>query len=316
VQEIEAAMSAPDFWQNRDSADRAIRELGELQDKISRFAEIEEGLSILREKYDEDLFYETRRKFRQFELEELFKGKYDRQAAVISIYPGAGGDDAADWARMLQDMYEKYAVRRGWKVVTVDDSPGHRAIELRGEYAYGYLRRESGVHRLVRISPFSSQKLRHTSFALVDVTPDIPAMEESKIDIPEKDMKFEFYRAGGPGGQNVNKVETAVRVVHIPTGLATHSQVERSQAANRVKAVRLLKAKLIQLMEKHQTEEMDQLKTKAKPDFGHAIRHYFLHPYQVVKDDRTGAETSQAEKVLQGDLDLFIEAEVSDPDIK
>ena len=308
--EFTADMSRPDFWSDRSNADETIKRLGELQTVVERYEAIEKGLQELAEKYDEQRFFEVRRLFRQLELEELFKGRYDRQGAVVSVYPGAGGDDASDWARMLFEMYERYAHNRGWKTAVLDDSANRRTLEIKGDYAYGYLKKEAGVHRLVRISPFSSQKLRHTSFALVEVVPDLPPLEASKLEIPEKDLKFEFFRAGGPGGQNVNKVETAVRVAHVPTGLVAASQVERSQSQNREKALALLKAKLVRLMEEHQVEELSGLRVKVKPDFGHAIRHYFLHPYQLVKDDRTGVETSQAEKVLSGDLDAFIEAEV------
>lgn len=229
---------------------------------------------------------------------------------MLSIYPGAGGEDAEDWARMLFLMYEQYAKSRGWKPTLLDDNPKHRACEIKGVYAYGYLKREAGVHRLVRISPFSAQKLRHTSFALVEVVPDLPAHEESKIQIPEKDLKFEFSRSGGPGGQNVNKVETAVRVTHLPTGLVAGSRAERSQAQNRERAVKFLKAKLFQLMEREQVKELEKLRTKVKPEWGNQIRSYVLNPYQLVKDHRTEVETTRAHEVLGGDLDKFIEAEV------
>lgn len=303
-------MSAADFWQNREKADQKIREIGVLTDTVERYREIEKGIAALERQFEENAFHELKKKFREFELRELFTGRYDAQAAVVAIYPGAGGEDAEDWARMLALMYESYARRRGWKLKVIDDNPRSRTVEMRGDYAYGYLRRESGVHRLVRISPFSAKKLRHTSFALVEVIPDLPPIEESKLQIPEKDLKVEFYRSGGPGGQNVNKVETAVRVVHEPTGLTASSQAQRSQAQNREYAVKLLKAKLFRLMEREKVDEVGNLRTRVKPEWGNQIRSYVLNPYQMVKDHRTNAETAKTDDVLAGDLDLFVEAEL------
>ncbi|MDD5430917.1 MAG: peptide chain release factor-like protein [Candidatus Pacebacteria bacterium] len=239
---------------------------------------------------------------------DLFKpldGKYDKESAHLSVYPGVGGDDAKDWARMLLNMYIKYAIKRGWKVSIVDDL----AIEIRGEYTYGTLKKESGVHRLVRISPFDSKKLRHTSFALIEVVPILPDIEHQKFMIPEKDLKIETFRSSGPGGQNVQKVESAVRVVHLPTGVTAASQTERSQVQNREKALRILKSKLVALMIQHQKQELSDLRVKVKPEWGNQIRSYVLHPYKMVKDHRTKKESSQPDKVLEGDLDKFIEAE-------
>ncbi len=303
-------MSQPDFWQNRELADEKIKILGELKTLTAQYREIENGIAALKTNFSEEAFFAVKRKFRELELKQLFRGKYDRQAAVVSIYPGAGGEDAEDWARMLYEMYAKYVASRKWHITTLDDNPNRRTTEIKGEYAYGYLKGEVGVHRLVRISPFSAQKLRHTSFALVEVVPDIPEIEESKIQIPERDLKFEFFRSGGPGGQNVNKVETAARVIHLPTGIAASSQAERSQAQNRERAMKLLKAKLFQLMEKHQTQELAGLRTKVKPEWGNQIRSYVLNPYQLVKDHRTEGERSDIEAVLYGDLDKFVVAEV------
>lgn len=310
-------MSSADFWKNREAADEAIRELGILNDVAKRYREIEGDITALRmgagadgKNMDENKFHELKRKFHDFELKQLFTGHYDGQAAVLAIYPGAGGEDAEDWARMLGLMYENYAKRQGWKIKVVDDNPRSRTVELRGDHAYGYLKYESGVHRLVRISPFSPKKLRHTGFALVEVIPDLPPLEESKLQIPEKDLKVEFYRSGGPGGQNVNKVETAVRVIHVPTGLAVASQAQRSQVQNREYALKLLKAKIFQLMEKEKVGEIGALRVKVKPEWGNQIRSYVLNPYQMVKDHRTEAETAKINEVLAGDLDLFIEAEL------
>jgi peptide chain release factor 2 len=310
VKELEAEMSDADFWADREKADSKIKLLGESRDLIDRYEEVKKVIENLKTNLIEDKFFEAKRKFRELEIREIFKGRYDKQSAIISFYPGAGGEDAEDWARMLAEMYKKYALDHRWQVAVLDDSPNRRSFEIKGDYAYGYLKHEIGVHRLVRISPFSAKKLRHTSFALVEVVPDLPSLDESKFEIPEKDLKFEFSRSGGPGGQNVNKVETAVRVTHLPTGLTAGSQVERSQAQNRERALKVLKAKLFQLMEKNQVRELSGLRTKIKPEWGNQIRSYVLNPYQMVKDHRTNVETSRVEGVLNGGLDEFIEADI------
>ncbi|TSC82270.1 MAG: Uncharacterized protein G01um101420_434 [Parcubacteria group bacterium Gr01-1014_20] len=307
---------------DRVLADQKIKELGELNDLVNRFYEVDReilqlsscdfamGESFTQSEDWRARFFEVRRKFRQLEIREIFKGPYDKRSAVLGFYPGAGGEDAGDWTKMLFSMYSKYAERQGWRVNVLDDNPNRVTTEVRGEYAYGYLKGEAGVHRLVRTSPFSAKQLRHTSFALVEVLPDLPELEESKFQIPEGDLKFEFFRSSGPGGQNVNKVETAVRVIHIPTGLTTSSQVERSQVANREKALKVLKAKLFDLMEKQKVKELGELRTKVKPEWGSQIRSYVLNPYKLVKDHRTEVETSNVDRVLEGDLEMFIEAEV------
>lgn len=317
INNLEAEMSGSDFWRDRSAADEKIKILGELRNLIDKFHDVEKAITELKENFDEQKFYEAKKKFRDLELTTLFTGRYDKQAAVLSVYPGAGGDDAEDWARMLSEMYLGYGKKRarlpdgqGWQTKMIDDNPRSRTFEVKGDYAYGYLKNEAGVHRLVRISPFSPKKLRHTSFALVEVVPDLPPLEESKLQIPETDLKFEFSRSGGPGGQNVNKVETAVRIVHIPTGLAVSSRAERSQAQNRERALKLLKAKLFQLMEKEQVRELSALRVKAKPEWGNQIRSYFLNPYQLVKDHRTEIETTRVDDILSGGIDIFIEAEV------
>jgi peptide chain release factor 2 len=233
-------------------------------------------------------------------------GKYDQGPAHLTIYAGVGGEDAKDWANMLFRMYVKYAQKRGWKVIQTEDL----GLEIYGDYVYGTLKNEMGVHRLVRISPFSAKQLRHTSFALVEVVPVLPDIEHKRLVIPPEDLKIETSRSSGPGGQNVNKRETAVRIVHLPTGIAAGSQSERSQPQNKEKAMQLLKSKLLALMIAQQKQELSELRTKVKPEWGNQIRSYVLNPYKKVKDHRTGAESSQPDKVLDGDLDKFVEAEL------
>lgn len=308
------------MWKNREIADAKIKETGELNDLIKRFNETEELLDKT-----ENLEL-AENKLRQLEIERLFTGKYDKQSAIISIYAGAGGDDAEDWAAMLFEMYSKFCEKRGWKTKVINESladfqskTGRHPVknvtfEIKGDYSYGYLKKEAGVHRLVRISPFSPEKKRHTSFALVEVLPELSGLStkegEDELKIPAEDLKIEFFRSSGPGGQNVNKVETAVRIVHLPTGLTAASQVERSQVQNRERAMKLLQAKLLKLMEDTQIKELDKLRVKVKPEWGSQIRSYVLHPYKLVKDHRTGVETTQAEKVLDGELDLFVESDI------
>lgn len=280
LEELENEMQEPDFWGNKERAREVLKEIGVLKEK------------------------------------EKAKHKYDKGDAVLTIFAGAGGDDAEDWVRILFEMYSKLAEKKGWerKILHEHKAPesgGYKNItfELKGKRVYGTLKNESGVHRLVRISPFSSKKLRHTSFAMVEVIPRF--VESKEINIPEKDLRLEFSKSGGPGGQNVNKRETAVRVVHLPTNIAVHVDSERSQQQNKERAMELLKAKLYRRnleIQKEKEEAMKVSKT-TEAEWGRQIRSYVFHPYQMVKDHRTRVETSDVDAILDGELNEFIEAE-------
>lgn len=262
-------------------------------------------------------------KIKEEEFKTFLAGKYDKSSAILSIYAGAGGQDSQDWVTMLLRMYERFCQSRGLKTKILHHSFGEGGgpegrigtksltLEIQAPYAYGFLKKESGVHRLVRISPFSPQKLRHTSFALVEVLPEIEKKAEKEIKIKPEDLKIDFYRASGPGGQYVNRRETAVRITHLPTGIVAVCQSERLQGQNRERAMKMIYSKLYQLKEKEQKKEISQIKGKAvSASWGNQIRSYVLHPYKLVKDLRTNIETSDVEGVLDGNLDRFIEAEI------
>ncbi|MDD3399983.1 MAG: peptide chain release factor 2, partial [Candidatus Pacebacteria bacterium] len=270
----------------------------------------------------EEEISELERKLEKKEMETFLSGKYDKGSALLSVYAGAGGQDAQDWATMLLRMYLRYADRKGFTAKILSQSfgePGPEGrigtksvtVEMKGRFAYGFLKRENGVHRLVRISPFSSQSLRHTSFAMVEVMPEISKADEEEIEINPEDLQVDTYRASGPGGQYVNRRESAIRITHIPTKITVTCQSERLQGSNRDKAMKMLYAKLFQLKERERAKEMEKIKGKAVSiEWGSQIRSYVLHPYKLAKDVRTGVETSKVEDVLDGDLDQFIEAEI------
>ncbi len=283
IKEIEKEMSKPDFWKNKDNAQTLVKELSGLKEQQKGGASVE--------------------------------NKYDKGDAVLTLFAGAGGDDAEDWAGILFRMYQKFAEKKGWPIKILHEHKNgiggikNITFEVQGKHAYGILKGEAGVHRLVRISPFSARKLRHTSFALLEVLPKFVEIGEVKID--EADLRVDFARSSGPGGQNVNKRETAVRITHIPTGITVHVESERSQPQNKERALELLRSKLYHYKKIEREKERETLRggKKIEAEWGHQIRSYVFHPYKMVKDHRTEVETSNVEAVLDGELEKFIEAE-------
>lgn len=307
VRQIEAESTAPDFWKNTVLATKKMKQMAALTKEI-------EDAEKLKEYIDSNNTTGLNSLLSEIEVYFYLSGPYDKNNAILSIHAGQGGADAMDWAEMLKRMYIRYIERKGWSYEVLDETVGEEAgiksisISVDGQFAYGYLKSEQGVHRLVRLSPFNADKLRHTSFALVEVLPEI---ETSELELKEDDLEWEFFRASSHGGQNVQKVSSAVRLKHKQTGISVTCETERYQAQNRENALKLLKAKLWVREQEKRSEEEKKLKGVYRPpSWGNQIRSYVLHPYQMVKDLRTQVETGNTQGVLDGDIDLFIEAEL------
>jgi peptide chain release factor 2 len=307
---------------------RTVFDLSEKKDKIE-LEEFRKELTDLKELSEEkeleaeikERIEELERKIKEKEIKIFLSGEYDKGSAILSVYAGTGGQDAQDWVTMLLRMYERYCAFKRFQSKILHQSFGQAGgpegrigtksvdVEIKGPYAYGLLKKETGVHRLVRISPFSAKQLRHTSFALVEVLPEIE--KEDKIEIKPDDLKIDFYRASGPGGQYVNKRETSVRITHLPTGIVVACQSERLQGINRKKAMQVLLSKIYQFYQETKKKELSEIKgKKISASWGNQIRSYVLHPYKLVKDLRSGVKTSDVEGILDGNLDQFIEGEI------
>ncbi len=324
---LEQEAGSPAFWDDPRQAQRSMQHLSRLKEKVSLWRGLEERASTLLELTDlamddgdtlleGQLIEETEQVSRTLDREEfnlIFSGPYDERPAILSVHAGAGGTESQDWAEMLLRMYVRWTESLGRKVQILDLSHGDEAgiksvtIEIGGQYAYGYLKAERGVHRLVRLSPFDANHLRHTSFALIEALP--AAEEDPEINVKPDDLKIEFFRSSGPGGQNVQKVASAVRIIHQPTGIVVACQNERSQHQNREFAMKILMARLLERQLQERAQEMSRIKGEhVSAEWGNQIRSYVLHPYKMVKDHRTGYQTSDPDGVLEGSLDEFMKA--------
>jgi peptide chain release factor 2 len=320
-------MAEPDFWSDSQQAQKTSQQVARLKEAVGRWSEmqsqvedVETLLEMAEEEEEESLYGEIRselddleKKLEQLEFEIMLSGEHDRKGAILEIHSGAGGTDAQDWAEMLLRMYLRWCENKGYQTQNLDLLPGEEAgiksttVMVTGDYAYGYLRAEVGIHRLVRLSPFDAGHRRHTSFASVFVYPDIE--DEVEIEISDSDLRIDTFRSGGPGGQHVNVTDSAVRITHLPTGIVVQCQNERSQHRNRDLAMKVLRARLYEYEMEKKAEEMAKLHDgKRDIAFGSQIRSYVLHPYRMVKDLRTGVEVGDVDRVMDGDLDGFIEA--------
>ena len=326
IRALESEIAGENFWNNQEQSQKTIKELKSLKSTVEPFLKIEESIKDIRDiigiaeaedaesltHFKEELS-NISLKVDDLEFKTLLNGENDPNNAILSVNAGAGGTEACDWAAMILRMYTMWAESKGYEITWLDQLQGEEAgiknatLLITGDYAYGYLKAETGVHRLVRISPFDSNKRRHTSFASVDVIPEVS--DDIKIEVKEADLKIDTYRAGGKGGQHVNKTDSAVRITHIPTGIVTQCQNERSQFKNKSMAMKLLRAKLYGLERQKKAKEIETAYDSKKDiEWGSQIRSYVLHPYKMVKDHRTGFEVGNAQGVLDGKLDGFIEA--------
>jgi peptide chain release factor 2 len=325
--ELEAKMEHPDFWNDVEAAGQLNQRLKRVGDRIDKMAALERKMEdaqvlvqLTEEEGDEEMAAEVAaevaaldREIQELNLSTLLKGEYDDCDTILSLHAGAGGTEAQDWAQMLYRMYTRHCEKKGYSVKVLDYIDGDEAgiksvtIQVSGENAYGYLKAEKGVHRLVRISPFDSSSRRHTSFASLDVSPILE--NDSQVEINPDEIRVDTYRASGAGGQHVNKTDSAIRITHIPTGIVVQCQNERSQMQNRETAMRMLKGKLIEIRDREQMEKMSQIKGEMKRiEWGSQIRSYVFHPYSMVKDHRTGEETGNIGAVMDGEIDGFIYA--------